>query len=189
MRHSVLLLLLTIASSACAYRLPYPVQPSDRAPVVFALDTGTEVLGTASLGWGSEHLVVNVRVQDRTPVFLNQAGVPLGEAYMADSVEFWVGRHQFALVPRADDLVCWDYLYRRTVALPRGNWRPLDNGYAIYARVPLAALGLAGKAGEYFQLALQVNDRAPSPPGETGPVVRPSATDQVTAFAPGVSPT
>jgi cephalosporin-C deacetylase len=166
------LVLLLLASPALAYRFPYPVQPSTQAPLVFTLDMGKEALGTASLGWSSDSLVLNVRVQDRTPVSLAQAGVSLGEAYMADSVEFWVDRHQFALAATAEGLRCWDYLYLRQVALPRGNWRAQSDGYALYAQVPLSALGLKGQEAEHFQFALQVNDRAPTAAGQTAPVIR-----------------
>ncbi len=169
---SCAVLLLVAAAPALAYRFPYPVLPSNREPVVFTLDTGQEAIGTASLGWSADSLVLNVRVQDRTPVSMAQAGVALGEAYLADSVEFWVNRHQFALAPTPEGLRCWDYLYLREVALTRGNWRAQADGYALYAQAPLSALGLQGQEAEHFQFALQVNDRAPTHPAVSSLGVR-----------------
>ena len=154
------------AGVVSAARSPYAVLPVDRARAYALQTAGDESLGTAALGWTDRHLAIEASVRDDTPVSLADAGVGIEEAFMADSVEFWVGRHQFVAAATPAGGRVWDYLYARLVEGAEADFEKTPQGYRLRATVPWNALGVSPEDGASFQFALQVNDRQRVKEGE-----------------------
>lgn len=152
--------------AAAAGPLPYAVRPLPETAPRFALTRAGEPFGEAALGWSPAALTVAATVRDDTPVTLADIGGNPGEGYRADSLEFWVNRHQFGLMPAAGGFLVYDYLYQQPVAGARGTWQRDAHGYTLHAELPWAALGVPGEAFASFAFALQVNDAKPAPAGE-----------------------
>ena len=152
-------LALFVVSQAVAVETPYAVLPAERAAAYPLTTADNESLGTAVLGWTARYLVVEARVRDATPVALADAGVGIDEAYLADSVEFWIGRHQFVMAATPAGGRLWDYLYQRPVAGAETTFEKTADGYRLRTAVPWEVLGLSPKDGVCFPFALQVNDR------------------------------
>ena len=157
-----------LAFSASAADLPYAVQFTTPGPAQ-ALNAAGVDHGTAALAWSEQALLLDVTVHDDTPVSLAEAGIGLAEAYRADSVEFWINRHQFVAVADAKSKggALWDYLYGQPLETARVTSAPMAGGYRLQIEVPWAALGLKPVPDLTFQFAIQINDRQrlPTPNG------------------------
>jgi len=151
---------------ATAAELPYTALPVERAQAYPLTAAGNESLGTAALGWNERHLVIEAQVRDASPVSLTEVGVGIDEAYLADSVEFWVGRHQFVMAAMPAGGQLWDYLYQCPVAGAETLFEKTPDGYRLRTALPWEALGLSPKDGVSFPFALQVNDRQRVKDGE-----------------------
>jgi cephalosporin-C deacetylase-like acetyl esterase len=160
---SAICLCLGVADAA---ESPYAVLPAERVQTYPLTSAENEPLGTAALGWNARHLVVEASVRDATPVSLADVGVGIDEAYLADSVEFWVGRHQFVMAATPAGGQLWDYLYQGPVAGAETLFEKTPDGFRLRTAVPWEALGLAPKDGVSFPFALQVNDRQRVKDGE-----------------------
>jgi cephalosporin-C deacetylase-like acetyl esterase len=134
------ILILVSVGVAGAAELPYAVLPVAQARAYPLLTADGADLGTAALAWTKQHLVIEAQVRDATPVSLADAGVGIEEAYLADSVEFWIGRHQFvaATTPKGGQL--WDYLYCELVPGAEVAAEEADDGYQLRIRVPWTAV-------------------------------------------------
>lgn len=160
------ILMLIGVGIAGAADLPYAVLPVARAQAYPLLTADGEDLGTAALGWTDRNLVIEASVQDATPVALADAGVNIDAAYRADSVEFWVGRHQFVAAATPDGGQLWDYLYHELAPGGEVTAEQKDNGYRLRISVPWSALQLDPAPGLCFPFLLQVNDRQRVKDGE-----------------------
>ena len=152
------MVLLLCATAAVAAELPYAVRPGGRT-TAYTLTVEGETLGSASLGWTAEAFVVDVRVRDTTPVALDDIGVGLHQAYLADSVEFWIGRHQFVAAKTAAGARLWDYLYGHAVDGAEVVFDTTADGYRVRVAAPWPALAMTPQPGLSFPFMLQVNDR------------------------------
>lgn len=166
MSNRILAAILIGASVAGAAELPYAVLPVDRAQVYALTAADGERLGTAALGWTDRDLVIEASVRDATPVALADAGVGIDEAYLADSVEFWVGRHQFVAAATPEGGRLWDYLYHELVPGAEAVAEQTDDGYRLRMRVPWSALLLDPEPNLCFPFLLQINDRQRVKDGE-----------------------
>jgi cephalosporin-C deacetylase-like acetyl esterase len=153
-----ILLLSTCLVSAGAVDLPYAVQPANQAQL-FALTDGEQDFGKAALSWSENALILEVTVKDETPVSLADAGVGIAEAYRADSVEFWINRHQFVALETSSGGGLWDYLYGMQIEKANVKLQSVPGGYTLRVEAPWAALGLSPNSGLNFQFTLQINDR------------------------------
>ncbi len=153
------------AMSASAGEGPYAVR-SDGQMTRYPLANNGEAVGVAALGWTQEVLVLEVQVHDATPVSLAEVGVGIDEAYLADSVEFWIGRHQFVMAATPEGGRLWDYLYQQPVADAMAVFKKTDDGYRVRVEVPWAALAMTAQAGLSFPFLLQINDRQRIKDGE-----------------------
>jgi cephalosporin-C deacetylase-like acetyl esterase len=159
-------LFMWVAGQAAAAVVPYAVLPVAQARAYPLLTADGEDLGTAALGWNERHLVIEAQVRDATPVMLDDLGVGIDEAYLADSVEFWIGRHQFVMAGTPEGGRLWDYLYQRPVEGAETVFRKTPDGYRLRTAVPWEILGLSPEDGASFLFALQVNDRQRFKDGE-----------------------
>ncbi len=153
------ILILVSVGVAGAAELPYAVLPVAQARAYPLLTADGEDLGTAALGWTKQHLVIEAQVRDATPVALADAGVNIDAAYLADSVEFWVGRHQFVAATTTKGGQLWDYLYCELVPGAAVAAEEADDGYQLRICVPWNALGVSPEDGVSLPFALQINDR------------------------------
>lgn len=108
---SWMLIMFIVAMSASAVEVPYAVRP-DGQMTRYPLANNGEAVGVAALGWTQEALVLEVQVRDGTPISMADAGVGISEAYLADSVEFWIDRRQFVMAATPESGRLWDYLYQ-----------------------------------------------------------------------------
>jgi cephalosporin-C deacetylase-like acetyl esterase len=145
-------------ATAVSVDLPYAVH-SEKQAQLFALTAGEQDFGKAALSWSENSLILEVTVKDETPVSLADAGVGITEAYRADSVEFWINRHQFVAVETSAGGGLWDYLYDMQIEKAKVTRQTIPGGYRMRVEAPWAALGLAPSSGMNFQFAMQINDR------------------------------
>jgi cephalosporin-C deacetylase len=145
--------------------VPYAVRPPGQM-TRYPLANNGEDLGAAALGWTKEALIIEVQIRDGTPVSLSDAGVGIAEAYLADSVEFWMGKRQFVAVDTKDGGRLWDYLYQQPVAQAKAVFEKSDDGYRLRVEMPWAVLGMTPQTGLNFPFLLQINDRQRVKDGE-----------------------
>ena len=120
--------------------------------------------GTAApvvkLGHDAGHLYLQARIPDASRCTLEEAKVPLNEAFRADSLEFWLGRHQYTLALQGGRLQLYDYLRGRELpvtASSHGAYR--EGGYDYFVGVAFSELGEEPLSGRTVPFAFQVNDR------------------------------
>lgn len=146
--------------------LPYPVQKTDMDPVSFSLKAKEIERGTCSLRWDDKSFIINLRVFDDTPMSLKSTGLKVDEMYRADSVEFWIDRHQFGIAEISEKPLLYDYLYQNKVQDVDGSWTYDKDGYQVLIKIPWRAIAIDGKPDQSFQFALQINDRKTIKAGE-----------------------
>ncbi len=173
-----------LARETAAVSAPFPIQPLPRgvdamwdaawiqAPVIRSASADARLRAEAQLLHDEQALYLRVRVQDATRVFASREAVASGEAHFHDSVEFWIGRHQFALAPisgsDAGEVVFYDYLRAKLKELESQKVELGEDGYSLIVRLPWAILEQKYAPRRFFQFALSFVDFESPPAGPAG---------------------
>lgn len=152
------MILFFVTPCFAAGTLPYAVEYAGEGQI-FELRDQDRLYGHASLCWTQQHLILKVAIHDQTPITISDINVGPDTAYKADSVEFWLGRHQFNIAYDGKTAGVWDCLYSYRLPKTTVQYQQSESGYQFKASIPWGELGIQPQTGLTLPFLMQVNNR------------------------------
>ncbi len=169
---SVVVVCATVSTGAAPHA-PFPVQPLARgadwrgesawngaAACVVSAEKSDDLQARVMFLHDIDALYLNCVARDDSVTTAPSEAVAPGECrlYEYDSMEFWIGRHQFTVGVCGDKVLVYDYLRNRIVVEAETVSTNAASGYTLRSRIPWKALEFEPAPRKSLQIAIQIND-------------------------------